>query len=129
MSNNDRDAGVGTSKSMAWAIPLVAVLLSIGTSIATSSFNSGTDTARLDSFEKQIMELKSDVASADKTYSVITNQMTNFGGKLDLIVNDISYIKRDYSDMKDRSGMLTNDISELKLYVLTQGEQGDLNGR
>ncbi|CAL9978564.1 hypothetical protein VPHD528_0227 [Vibrio phage D528] len=118
-----------TAKNITWAVPVIAVILSVGTSIATSSFRDGNDAARVDSLEKTVNEISASNAQSNNAYASLTNQLTELGGKLDLMVNDISYMRRDYNDMKSTTDTLTSDMSELKLYVLTQGKQGNLNGR
>ncbi|QZI90456.1 hypothetical protein MYOV003v1_p0132 [Vibrio phage 207E48.1] len=118
----------GISKHMGWVIPLVAILLSAGISMGTSQFNKGADNERMASMEQAISALESGKNDTDKTYMVISNQMTAFGGTLDLIRQDIGYMQRDYNDMKGQNAILSNDVSELRLYVLTQGKQGNLNG-
>lgn len=118
-----------TAKNITWAVPVIAVILSVGTSIATSSFRDGNDAARVDSLEKTVNEISASNTQSNNAYTSLTNQLTELGGKLDLVVNDISYMRRDYNDMKSTTDTLTGDMSELKLYVLTQGKQGNLNGR
>ncbi|AUR97910.1 coil containing protein [Vibrio phage 1.244.A._10N.261.54.C3] len=117
---------LGVSSHMGWIIPLVAVVLSLGATMGTNKFNEGNDQARLDSFEQKLGTLSDNYDRVESTYVLISNQLTAFSGKLDVLNNDMGYIKRDFGDLKGQVSNSAKDMAELKLFVLTEGKQGNL---